>query len=196
MAVKISMQPAGFALGVPSAPSSSSSRHCVTLLTFGVWEPGGDFVLDFFADHDHRAMWHRMDYCFSSTTHLRRRGTHEEAQEQLLELYPSAERLIDRAIEDCLHLMQYGNIAHCFTCRHGHHRSVAFAELVAKRMRHQHPDIQVNVVHLDHTESWLQERNIRGRRREAFEDLLEEPYANAIHLLRRNLLPELLHHCV
>ena len=69
-------------------------------------------------------------------------------------------------------------------------RSVAFAELVAKQMRLQHPHIHVNVVHLDHTDEYLQTAS--GCSQQACEDLFEEPYANTVHILRRNLLPELL----
>ena len=142
-------EPLTLSADVSGAASGVASAYIVTLLTFGLKESGKEFIIDSFADHDHWGMWHRIDWLFNSTTHLCRIGTDSKAQNQFMQLYPYSKKYIDLAARNCLDLLHHGNIAHCFCCAHGRHRSVAFAELVAKQMRLQHPHIHVNVVHLD-----------------------------------------------
>ena len=93
---------------------------------------------------------HRVDQVFDATEHLKKWGTHPEAQEQFRSLYPShvlCLEMIERQILQTIHL---GHIAHVFMCGAGHHRSVVFVELAAAFIKERNQDIIVNRWHLDH----------------------------------------------
>ena len=156
--------------------------RCV-FLTCGWAELGGRWLRDSFPFVRAERLWHRMDLIFNKNEHLCARGTSRAAQDHLAQLYPdSLPDAVKCAIELALAGLPHGKLAHVFVCKHGHHRSVAFAELVARQLRNLYPDIVVQLYHLDHRESWS-ESLLGGkelnREENDFEDNIEAPYVNA-----------------
>ena len=105
---------------------------------------------------------HCIDRIFNHYHHLRSRGLHWTAQAEFIDLYSSffgAEefcqyfRKMIYNIEDSMteNLFDY-SVLHLISCHHGHHRSQAFCELLAKLLRRHWPFLEVDTWHLD--EEW------------------------------------------
>ena len=74
------------------------------------------------------------------------------------------------------------DMAHFYPCKRGHHRSVAWVEILAARLRDMCPDINfVHVWHLDHTMAggegmnWYAVQDLARTDQERYEDEFEFP---------------------
>ena len=106
----------------------------------------------------------RIDRIFNHYHHLRSRGWHWTAQAEFIDLYSSvfgAEefcqyfRKMIYNIEDSMteNLFDY-SVLHLLSCHHGHHRSQAFCELLAKLLMYHWSFLRVDVWHLDEERFW------------------------------------------
>ena len=147
----------------PTITPNKTLNGRVLLVTAGYDEPGSTWLAQTFGGWPtqyHERTWHRVDKVYTLRGQLRARGTELRAQTQLKQLHG---KIASDAIAKHLLLIQMGAkrfgdsiLAHVVMCRHGHHRSVAHVEIVKEQVQHHFPNIQVHVLHLDHThEYWL-----------------------------------------
>ena len=135
-----------------------------------------------FPDIDFDALWHRVDRVFDHTEHLSFWGTHHLAQEQLKRLYPEWEQYVKVMVEEvrcCSHIDDH---AHYLICKSGHHRSVAFLEILAHRLWTLWPSCRLTVWHLDHTRREGRCKNmaaVDALSEDDYEDLFEFPVVNS-----------------
>jgi hypothetical protein len=155
-----------------------------------------------------RTLIHRLDFVLTSHTHLRRRGNHNEAQQELLDIYRNvisdlcyqALNIALKGLNSALNMAWTGRISTrsddkgymlIFACASGHHRSVAFVEILRRILYHHVPTSRVYVWHLDHTRANFAEHGVLDPF-EASEDIWEEefepPLLNALNAPPHRLL--------
>ena len=131
-------------------------RGQVTLLTAGYDEDGSSWLQEFWPEHSsrqHESVWHRLDVVYNKRTRLSRRGHHRSAQRELRDIFG---KRCSNCIAMTLYLVKWFvangilQMAHVLMCAHGHHRSVAHAEVSAQEIAWYFPGLEVTVVHLDH----------------------------------------------
>ena len=90
----------------------------------------------------------------SMQNHLCKVGTDPAAQAQFLEVYPHAVE-IARNVTESLRDTEGKGTRHMVACacEHGHHRSVAFAELVKEDCRRVFPNLEIRCLHFDLTDA-------------------------------------------
>ena len=150
----------------------------VTLVTFGTgWNRdtnGLDSLINFldeqnvFRDKEHiksriLLLTHRLDVIFNHYDRLECRGRYWSAQADFIDIY--RRHFGDQEFNKCFRAMFLlthdiiedtffeESVLHLISCRHGHHRSQAFAELLAGLLRH-HWNLRVDVWHID--DSWCE----------------------------------------
>ena len=115
----------------------------VVLVSAGITKAGGHWLRHEFPFLDSSGYWHRIDRIFDHVERLKRYGTTLEAQNQFKECYPGYVRYLRWATDHLFHF-------NCFICLSGHHRSVAFVELLRQWLLSHFPGLRVVVWHLDH----------------------------------------------
>ena len=150
----------------------------VTLVTYGTEEHEGmDYmaqtVKDYAEEHecDFNGMepeeimakliqcTHCLDRIFQHQDHLSSRGRHISGQAEFIDIYRA--HFGDDVFYEFFRSMVYKihdsiadssdaiSVLHLLSCRHGHHRSQAFGELLKKLLRHHFPFLRVDLWHLD-----------------------------------------------
>ena len=105
--------------------------HPIILISCG-WNKYGGECLEKYEEK----LWHRVDKVFNSYEHLDRWGIHSKAQDQFLRLYGNlAEQCLQRVSGDIAIQAGKHEFAHVFVCKSGHHRSVAFVELLRNELQ-------------------------------------------------------------
>ena len=113
------------------------------LVSVGFTKAGGHWLRREFPFLDSSGYWHRIDRIFDHVVRLKRYGTTWQAQKQFKECYPGYVRYLRWAIDHLFHF-------NCFICKSGHHRSVAFVEVLRQWLLSHFPGLKVVVWHLDH----------------------------------------------
>jgi len=146
----------------------------VTLVTYGTsWNHDTDGMellmrlfdqVDVFNDSEDlnariRNYTHRVDEIFDNWDRLSSRGKYLSAQAEFIDIY--SRHFGDETFNQFFRAMMMkiydsiedtffqASVIHFISCRHGHHRSQAFAELLAKLLRHHCQPLRVDVWHLD-----------------------------------------------
>ena len=107
---------------------------------------------------------HGIDCIFDHYDHLSSRGRHWSAQAEFIDIYSSAlgaevfcryfRKMIYKIEDSITENLFHDSVLHLLCCKHGHHRSQAFCELLAKILRFHWPFLQVDIWHLDEEWSW------------------------------------------
>ena len=147
---------------VREPPAAPLSR--VVLVSFGL-ESAGKRELVRIWGKAIKALWHRVDLVFDRTTHLSRCGTKPLAQDEFRRIYPHHVDYLEEVAAGCLAGARESDYAHFFACRHGHHRSVAFVELLRGRLCEKHHGLVVVVWHLDLEGEAGRHSNLRALKR-------------------------------
>ena len=116
----------------------------ILLISCGWNKPEGKLL-----ERYRKQLWHRVDWVFDSWDHLNWYGTNSQAQDQFLALYGNrATRCLWSVARDIATQASIHEVAHVFVCKSGHHRSVAFVELLRKALR-DHTQSPIVIWHLD-----------------------------------------------
>ena len=114
-------------------------------------------------------IWHRIDRVYDSVEHLCECGTEPVAQNHFRRLYPDHLQQIEVLGHNFLQEAKQVDKMHIFVCKSGHHRSVAFVEILREWLLRMRPYLVVEVWHLDH-----RRRAGIGRNLDALQDMLKE----------------------
>jgi hypothetical protein len=153
-------------------------RGTATLITAGKNKTGCRRLRVTFPSINDSLFWHEVDRIYNKFAHLSARGTTSRAQEELKRIYPWYMQAVNYSIELVLEGLPFGHLAHIIVCASGHHRSVAHAEIIRQELNLRYPNLNVLVMHLDHTH----EHTFRwdgSDSEEAFEKAIEAPIAAA-----------------
>jgi hypothetical protein len=183
---------------------SSDCRGEVVLISYGIFQDGFRWLKHFFPSVAFERITHRADRMFNRRTsafptddRLRFRGTHPDAQAEFKRLYPQYTRHLADFFVLIKNSLQHGKVAHLVACSGGHHRSVAFCEIAAGRIRELSPRIRVSVFHFDSAHSHICQLDADGEQangmpQDEFEANIEAPLTLAFHhpptFLLHNLL--------
>ena len=153
-----------------SLRSFSNYNLRVTLVTYGTRETyGWDYLASVIEQEDVDVdkiiqCSHRLDYIFDHRDHLSSRGRHCSAQAEFIDIYSSAlgaevfcrffRKMIYKIEDSITENLFHDSVLHLLCCKHGHHRSQAFCELLAKILRFHWPFLQVDIWHSDEKWSW------------------------------------------
>jgi hypothetical protein len=180
-------------------PPTIALHGRVILLTAGFRERGTEWLMDYhghrITDEQHYNIWHRMDKVYCRQEHLSSRGTNRSAQWELQTFFG---RRYWAALEMTMYLIRWyleqgiTSMAHVILCSHGHHRSVAHAELSKIEAERIFPGLEIVVIHLDHgrDQRWMRKYpdNSHGPLNssdedyddwQTFEEYIRYPYDNA-----------------
>ena len=147
----------------PTMPPTIAMHGRVILLTAGFKERGTEWLMDYHghsittAQHDE--IWHRMEKVYCRHERLSDRGTYRSAQWELQTFFG---RRYWAALEMTMYLIKWyliqgiTSMAHVILCSHGHHRSVAHAELSKTEAQRLFPGLEIICIHLDHRHAhWM-----------------------------------------
>ena len=170
-----------------SLRSFSDDNLRVTLVTYGWRETYGlDYLRSILGPEDVGVRKiiqcsHGIDCIFDHRDRLSTRGRRCSAQAEFIDIYTSESasalgvgaevfcqlfRKMIYMIEDSItENLSDVSVLHLLCCRHGHHRSQAFCELLAKILRWHWPFLRVDIWHLD------EERESRWRPRAVLNEL-------------------------
>ena len=87
-------------------------------------------------------IWHRIDLVFDASEHLDAWGTATAAQNQFMRVYPWCIECFEWLEPYILRETEVDDTAHVFLCKSGHHRSVAFVELLAQNLQAKHSGLR------------------------------------------------------
>lgn len=146
---------------IPHVKINNDYSGSVFFITFGVKNPGSDWLLDWFSrwlPKAHYDTWHQVQNVYTRKTTLRKWGHMQAAQTEFLRVHGD---LAEENIEKTLWLVEWyfsmGII--CFAipiaCSAGHHRSPAHAEVSKQRACIRYPNVKMSVFHLDGRDAWL-----------------------------------------
>ena len=123
---------------------SQGPVHPIVLVSCGWNKPGGRLLEKY-----RNELWHRVDQVFDSWEHLHWYGIYSQAQEQFLAVYGDRAKVCLRIVaEDIACQARVNEVAHVFVCKSGHHRSVAFIELLLEALRDRTHSL-IRMWHLD-----------------------------------------------
>ena len=153
-----------------SLRSFSNYNLRVTLVTYGTHETyGWNYLASVIAQErvdvgKIRQCTHRLDYIFDHSDHLSSRGRHWSAQAEFIDIFSRAlgndlfhrqfRKMIYKIYDSITENMFEGSVLHLLSCRHGHHRSQAFCELLRMVLVRYWPCLRVDVWHLDEQRWW------------------------------------------
>ena len=130
--------------GLPMHRLTQEPVHPIILISCG-WNKQGGQLLESFREK----LWHRVDEVFDSWDHLNWYGTDPRAQSQFLKLYGNRAKLcLEIVTQDIASQARIDKFAHVFVCKSGHHRSVAFVELLREEL-HGCTQSPIFIWHLD-----------------------------------------------
>ena len=155
-----------------SLRSFSDYNLRVTLVTYGWRETYGlDYLRSILEPEDVGVRKiiqcsHGIDCIFDHHDHLSTRGWRCSAQAEFIDIYTSESalgaevfcqyfrKMIYKIYDSITENLFHESVLHLLSCRHGHHRSQAFCELLAKLLVWYWPFLRVNIWHLDEEWSW------------------------------------------
>ena len=144
----------------------------VTLVTYGRYENDGwDYLVSVAEQEDvfnrRRGLnrrriiesTHRLERIFNHSDHLSSRGKHCSAQAEFINIYGEVfgseefyqffRSMVYKIYDSIQEGLFAASVLHLLSCNHGHHRSQAFGELLAKLLRYHWPFLRVDLWHLD-----------------------------------------------
>ena len=174
--------------------------HFVCLVSGGMKKHAGYMLEDWMPDAPWDQLWHRLDDVFIASDRLIAWGTATRAQTQFQQVYPWYSKCFELLEPYILRNTFVDDTAHVFMCRSGHHRSVAFVELLAQYLKRRYNGIQVWIWHIDHHKT--NRETFRGvwnfaymenMAESDFEKYLEFPLVSAVKANRSDPVPQLQH---
>ena len=207
--------PDAFSLTIPNVPANTAHRGLVFMFSFGINNPGSDWLLSMFdrwSTTAHYDTWNQVHKVYTARTDLRLWGHNREAQEEFLQVHGA---LAEVNLEKTLWLMDWylnRGFTHCaiaIACSAGHHRSCAHTEIAKRRAQVRFPNTMISLLHLDGKHSWvtrehddpsstlvaraLDEHTHPDRYRPQPTDAMFEEFQRAYHASLQNPPPFLLH---
>ena len=174
--------------------------HGVCLVSCGWNKDGGRRLTEWMPRVEWREIWHRIDLLFDASEHLDAWGTATIAQNQVMRVYTWCTECFKWLEPYILRQTYVDDTAHVFLCKSGHHRSVAFVELLAQDLEAKHSGLRIWRWHLDHhRQHWDTRAQVwnlqaaRGLDENDFEKYLEWPLVSSIQAHRSHPVQQLHH---
>ena len=179
----------------------SHGPHGVCLVSGGWNKDGAPYLTEWMPHGEWEEIWHRIDLLFDASEHLDAWGTATTAQNQFMRVYPWCIECFEWLEPYILRQTYVDDTAHVFLCKSGHHRSVAFVELLAQYLQAKHSGLRIWRWHLDHhRQHWDTRAQVwnlqaaRGLDENDFEKYLEWPLVSSIQAHRSHPVQQLHDH--